>query len=490
MNISRADLSDLQELAESFSHLGFTDLVNVKPHEVLPLHGTEEASGSNVIQGNPPDAQMREGGDFHTDGHPAFDSTRFATNTRRNPGRNPSRVPDATPWAKIMLQPLHPYGIVLNLDVIDFRNIEELIDEWVSSMKIAATTLDLDRENFIRLIELSLEGSVKIGWKTTLPRLKEQILEGESKSTIAERFGRLFKTNFIGDGYFEEQEAEKTKVYTEALLDLELRSICAVDEYIYWFRKYFFQSKMSLDAALPLFFAKICSPWREMLIQSYSVPPDTIDSVARRMSFLKDKLREWCQQASHQKNMKRLRGKIKRTPLCCDNNDFPTIIGESGEYRKARKKSKSSYNRSFRRPPFRRRRTWWSKNKARSYKSGQRMGTTRSSSQGSTSSGARTTGGTSSRRTFRRAHTRANESFKDCNCWKCGARGHISPDCPQNRGEIRKYEATEDILDAVYQGKLVPVYQFEDIPSDESVYEEELRSDSDSNSDGSSTESD
>ncbi|KAL0458642.1 UNVERIFIED_CONTAM: hypothetical protein Slati_0491400 [Sesamum latifolium] len=32
--------------------------------------------------------------------------------------------------------------------------------------------------------------------------------------------------------------------------------------------------------------------------------------------------------------MKRLRGTIKRTPLCCDNNDFPTIIGESSEPRK------------------------------------------------------------------------------------------------------------------------------------------------------------
>ncbi|KAL0368505.1 UNVERIFIED_CONTAM: Mitochondrial import receptor subunit TOM9-2 [Sesamum calycinum] len=61
-----------------------------------------------------------------------------------------------------MLQPLHPYGAVLNLDVIDFRNIEKLIDEWVAAIKIAATTLKLDKENFIKLVELSLEGSMKI----------------------------------------------------------------------------------------------------------------------------------------------------------------------------------------------------------------------------------------------------------------------------------------------------------------------------------------
>ncbi|KAL0458255.1 UNVERIFIED_CONTAM: movement protein [Sesamum latifolium] len=57
-----------------------------------------------------------------------------------------------------------------------------------------------------------------------------------------------------------------------------------------------------------MFFAKICSPWREMLIQSYKVPKGQLDSVARRMSFLKDKLKDWCYQASIQKNMKRLRG--------------------------------------------------------------------------------------------------------------------------------------------------------------------------------------
>ncbi|KAK4394666.1 movement protein [Sesamum angolense] len=81
------------------------------------------------------------------------------------------------------------------------------------------------------------------------------------------------------------------------------------------------------------------------------------------MSFLKDKLKDWCYQASIQKNMKRLRGTIKRTPLCCDNNDFPTIIGESGEPRKRKKHSNGSYSRNSRRTPFRRR-SWWSKTKA------------------------------------------------------------------------------------------------------------------------------
>ncbi|KAL2252645.1 UNVERIFIED_CONTAM: hypothetical protein Sindi_0059200 [Sesamum indicum] len=42
-----------------------------------------------------------------------------------------------------------------------------------------------------------------------------------------------------------------------------------------------------------MFFAKICSPWRKMLIQSYKVFEGQLDSVVRKMSFLKDKLKDW-----------------------------------------------------------------------------------------------------------------------------------------------------------------------------------------------------
>ncbi|KAL2252603.1 UNVERIFIED_CONTAM: hypothetical protein Sindi_0055000 [Sesamum indicum] len=313
MEVTRADLSDLQELAESFSQLGIVDLVNIQTNELTPaLPPPEESTCSN----DPPqDQPMRESADFHTNATLTFVGTRL----KGNPGRNPKGAPENTPWARTMLQPLHPYGAILNLDIIDFRNTEKLI---------AATTLELDKENFIKLVELSLEGSVKIGWDNTPEDTKASIVAGDSKGAIADRLGRLIKIHFIGDGYFEGSRAEKAREYAQALFSLELRSICAVDEYIYWFRKYFFQSGVATEVAAPMFFAKICSPWREMLIQSYKVPEGQLDSVARRMSFLKDRLKDWCYQASIQKNMKRLRGKIKRTPLCCDNNDFPTIIGE------------------------------------------------------------------------------------------------------------------------------------------------------------------
>ncbi|KAL0298896.1 UNVERIFIED_CONTAM: hypothetical protein Sradi_6549400 [Sesamum radiatum] len=142
---------------------------------------------------------MKQSEDFHTD----LISTFVGTRLRANPGRNLRRAPDNTPWARTMLQPLHPYGVVLNLDVIDFRNIEKLIDEWVATIKIAATTLELDKKKFIKFVELSLEGSVKIGWDNTPADTKASILVGDSKSAIADRLGRLIKIHFIRDGYFE-----------------------------------------------------------------------------------------------------------------------------------------------------------------------------------------------------------------------------------------------------------------------------------------------
>ncbi|KAL0413517.1 UNVERIFIED_CONTAM: hypothetical protein Sradi_1553400 [Sesamum radiatum] len=163
---------------------------------------------------------MRESLDFRTNATITFVGTKF----KENPRRNPKRVPEHTPWARTMLQPLHPHGTILNLDIINFRNTEKLIDEWVAALKIATTTLELDRENFIRLVELSLEGSVKIGWDNTPEDTKVNILAGDSKSAIAERLGRLIKIHFMGDGYFEGSKAENARGYTQALFGLEVRS--------------------------------------------------------------------------------------------------------------------------------------------------------------------------------------------------------------------------------------------------------------------------
>ncbi|KAL2231153.1 UNVERIFIED_CONTAM: hypothetical protein Sindi_1709700 [Sesamum indicum] len=411
MEVTRADPSDLQELTESFSQFGIVDLVNIQTNKIAPALPPLE--GSTCSNDPPQDQPMRESVNFHTNATPAFVGIR----PKENLGRNPKKVPKNTPWARSMLQPLHPYSVILNLDIFDFQNTEKLIDEWVAAIKIAATTLELNKENFIKLVELSLEGSVKIGWDNTPEDTKVSILAGDSKGAIVDRLGRLIKIHFIGDEYFKGGRTEKAREYAQALFSLELRSICVVDEYIYWFRKYFFQSGVATEVAALMLFAKICSPWKEMLIQSYKVHEERLGSVPRRMSFLKDKLKDWCYQASIQKKKKRLRGVLEEP--------FPD--GDHGGPNPSEELQEELSDGPILEP----------------------MKVSKTTIAGLVEQ-------------------------KD-----------ISPDCPHKRGEAKIFEATDDILDAVYYGDLVPIYQFEDLPSNESIYEEEIETDSD----GSSTES-
>ncbi|KAL8456816.1 hypothetical protein ACS0TY_034890 [Phlomoides rotata] len=150
--------------------------------------------------------------------------------------------PKKSPKEKTFLEPIQPYGVALNLDVPDFRNLEELIDKWMASMKIAGNILEYDKSSFISLIELSLTGSVKIGWEGAPPEVRERVLSGESRTDIVDRFGGLFKVHFLGDGYFDRRKEERQREYTQAFYALELRSICEIDKYIFYFRKYYFES--------------------------------------------------------------------------------------------------------------------------------------------------------------------------------------------------------------------------------------------------------
>ncbi|KAL0405278.1 UNVERIFIED_CONTAM: hypothetical protein Slati_3841700 [Sesamum latifolium] len=223
IKVEKADLSDLEELVESFSQLRIVELVNVQTNKITPILPPPE--GSTSSNDPPQDHLMRESMDFHTNATPTFVGTRF----KENPWRNPKRVLEHTPWERIMLQPLHPYGTILNLDIIDFRNTEKLIDAWVAALKIAATTLELDREIFIRVVELSLEGSMNIGWDNTPEDTKANILAGDSKSAIVERLGRLTKIH-LSEMDTSKEVRQKAREYTQTLFGLELRSICAIDE--------------------------------------------------------------------------------------------------------------------------------------------------------------------------------------------------------------------------------------------------------------------
>ena len=68
-----------------------------------------------------------------------------------------------------------------------------------------------------------------------------------------------------------------------------------------------------------------------MLIQSFKVPEGKLDSVARRMSFLKDKLKDWCYQASIQKNqMSREKGGSKIVTPTPGVPEEPFLDGDHG----------------------------------------------------------------------------------------------------------------------------------------------------------------
>ncbi|KAL8508074.1 hypothetical protein ACS0TY_018577 [Phlomoides rotata] len=105
---------------------------------------------------------------------------------------------------------------MLNLDIPDFRNMEKLIDGWMSTMKVAGNTFDYDKESFISLTELSLTGSVKIGWEGAPTEVKEEVIKGESRTNIIDRIGGLFKVNFLGDDYFDKRN-EESEYYIEKM---------------------------------------------------------------------------------------------------------------------------------------------------------------------------------------------------------------------------------------------------------------------------------
>lgn len=92
-------------------------------------------------------------------------------------------------------------------------------------------TLDLAKEYFVWLLELSLEELVKFRWDSTATNTKVEILVGEFKNTIVEHFGRRLEFHFIENAYFEKR-VKKTREYAETLIGLELNSICVVGEYI------------------------------------------------------------------------------------------------------------------------------------------------------------------------------------------------------------------------------------------------------------------
>ena len=90
---------------------------------------------------------------------------------------------------------------------------------------------------------------------------------------------------------------------------------------------------------LNMFYSKIPDPWGSALIREY--PFVNLDTLGRRISFLKEKLSEWCHQAYLMKKAKTIKSD---NVLCYRGNDLITVIGD---LKKSYKPNKKKFNKRF-----------------------------------------------------------------------------------------------------------------------------------------------
>ena len=96
---------------------------------------------------------------------------------------------------------------------------------------------------------------------------------------------------------------------------------------------------------LNMFYSKIPDPWGSALIRDY--PFVNLDTLGRRISFLKEKLSEWYHQAYLIKKAKMIR---RDNVLCCRGNDLITVIGDlKNPYKQKKKKFNKRFYRGYRR---------------------------------------------------------------------------------------------------------------------------------------------
>lgn len=275
------------------------------------------------------------------------------------------------------MEPIHPYGLMLNLDEVDFKDREVCINDWVSSMRIAGDTLELEEETFIKLLEMNMLGTTKPIWERANENVHTQVIEAGSLTKIVNRMATYFKIQYIGIDYFDDFNVENKKLYTKALHSLKLESLekNAINYFFTLFTTYQWQTGVGEAICVEILFPKF-----QALRKGCSSRNTSPENVARRISFVKMKLGEWCGQTTLQKNYKKQRSMNKCTYLDCSNNDLPTIAGGVPQRHKKSKKYRSHpYARSGGSITYSwRPRTIWSRQKARSYKIGQRSGPTRS----------------------------------------------------------------------------------------------------------------
>ena len=132
-------------------------------------------------------------------------------------------------------------------------------------------------------------------WQNLKIETKIQALQGENINDIVANVVHLLRIEFLGEGYIDRDSPQYAEKYVHALLKLELKDICLLDKYICVFQYYYnhIYGKIGTDAMyLNMFYSKIPDPWGSALIRDY--PFVNSDTLGRRISFLKEKLSEWC----------------------------------------------------------------------------------------------------------------------------------------------------------------------------------------------------
>lgn len=233
---------------------------------------------------------MRAQQDFHVGEQYRRDSPNLHNLSGTRSKRFIPRFND-TPLRKTTMEPIHPYGLMLNLDEVDFKDREVCINDWASSMRIAGDTLELEQEAFIKLLEMSMLGTTKLIWERANENVRTQVVEAGSLTKILNRMATYFKIQYIGIDYFDDYNVEKRKLYTKALHSLKLESLekNAMNYFFTLITTYQWQTGVG-----EAIFVEILLPKFQALRKRCSSRNTSPENVARRMSFVKMKLGEWC----------------------------------------------------------------------------------------------------------------------------------------------------------------------------------------------------
>ncbi|KAL5822898.1 hypothetical protein ACOSQ4_020798 [Xanthoceras sorbifolium] len=93
---------------------------------------------------------------------------------------------------------INPFGIFLNLDCVS--NVEEAIDKWETSLRIAVEINKMDLEVTKRFIEKTLINSASRFWQHMPDETKNVILASITPSDLITSTVEAFQLEFHGEG--------------------------------------------------------------------------------------------------------------------------------------------------------------------------------------------------------------------------------------------------------------------------------------------------